>query len=149
MAFIEGGFKVPKSVLKKLNTIFSVNDLTDNGAITYKMDLFRSGANVNLETIDGIPSTDGIWDHVVNCTGYSSKTLTGITKNEAQTGKIIYTANNITFPDLISDVRYGIIYCDNSNRDVLTVLDFGQTYNFFGDITIDLSTYGFFEIQAY
>lgn len=144
MSELAGNWKSPKSAILKLNKSGQIQ-LDDLNTQTLKMALVRPEANIDFSTISTF--TGSILDHELNYSGYSRPTLSGVARVNNLSDRYVWTANNVTFNGLMGSVKYVVIF-EDANKHIISILDLDETYSFAGNITFNLSVYGFLSVKV-
>ena len=135
-----GSFKAPKSIIFKVN-----NDIDIYSLSNLEILLLKSDAIIDPYTIDTF--TGDITAYEQDYTGYERISLTNITRVDSIQDGYVWTADNVEFQALNASMRYGLVI-DKTTNDVISILDLGDVYTFAGNITFDLSVYGFLSIKV-
>lgn len=142
MVSVIGKYKKPKSVIMKLNTVF---DLSDLGSDTYEFLLLKNTANIDQFAVDKFDSN--LEPYEQDYEGYTRQALSNITRVDSIQDKYIWTADDVTFLSLNANVRYGLIIKQDT-KDIIAIMDLEDVLTFAGDITFNLSVYGFLTIKV-
>lgn len=142
MVSVIGKYKKPKSIIMKLNTVF---DLSNLGSDTYEFLLLKNTANIDQFTVDKFDSN--LEPYEQDYEGYTRQVLSNITRVDSIQDKYIWTADDVVFLSLNANVRYGLIIKQDT-KDVIAIMDLEDVLTFAGDITFNLSVYGFLTIKV-
>lgn len=126
----------------KLNTVF---DLSNLGSDTYEFLLLKNTANIDQFTVDKFDSN--LEPYEQDYEGYTRQVLSNITRVDSIQDKYIWTADDVVFLSLNANVRYGLIIKQDT-KDVIAIMDLEDVLTFAGDITFNLSVYGFLTIKV-
>jgi hypothetical protein len=93
---------------------------------TWKLALVKSSYVPNLESDSNWADVSG---HEASGGGYSTGgvSLASLARSTSTAGKIIYSANNISLPNVNITARYGVVYSDtHTSKALICCIDFGE-----------------------
>jgi hypothetical protein len=137
MVQVIGKYKKPKSAILKLNVIFNLSNLAEH---TYEFILLKNTADINQFSVDKFDSN--LIPYEQDYEGYNRQVLTNITRVDSIQDKYVWTADDVTFLSLNASLRYGLIVRQDTG-DIIAIMDLEDVLTFAGDITFNLSVYGF------
>lgn len=137
MVQVIGKYKKPKSAILKLNDKFKLSALSDH---TYEFLLLKNTADIDRFTVSTFDSN--LEPYEQDYEGYQRQTLSNITRVDSIQDRYVWTANDVTFLSLNASLRYGLIIRQDT-KDIIAIMDLEDVLTFAGDITFNLSVYGF------
>lgn len=142
MVQVIGKYKKPKSAILKLNGAFNLSNLSAN---TYEFLLLKNTADIDRFTVSTFDSN--LEPYEQDYEGYQRQTLANITRVDTVQDRYVWTSDDVTFLSLNGSVRYGLIIRQDT-KDIIAIMDLEDVLTFAGDITFNLSVYGFLTVKV-